>query len=314
MYNFITRRKFFRKTYQAIQKLTACGLLFPSLSFAKNSNSEDKLVDLAVIKGEPEKSISKAFELLGGIENFIKPNSIVLLKPNVCLPNPESWGTTTNPGVIRAVSQLALKAGAKRIIIADNTLREGEVCFSRTGIRDAINDLKKVKILSLQKESYYEEIKTHEGMALKSVKIAKLIKKSDVVINIPCAKSHVATQVSFGLKNLMGLIWDRAYFHDSTDLHTAIAELATVIRPNITILDATRALITGGPTGPGKVIELNTIIAGSDPLAVDSYTTTLSNWNNRSLSAKTVKHLYHASELGVGQVDLEKLNIRELSI
>ena len=101
------------------------------------------------------------------------------------------------------------------------------------------------------------------------MKIAKLLARCDVFINMPCAKSHAATQVSFGLKNLMGLIFDRTYFHSGTDLHTAIAELATVIKPHITILDATRALVTGGPTGPGKVQDMGTIIAGTNPLAVD---------------------------------------------
>lgn len=112
----------------------------------------------------------------------------------------------------------------------------------------------------------------------------------------------------------MGLIWDRQYFHSSTDLQSAIAELATVIRPQLTLLDATRALVTGGPTGPGKVQELNSIIAGTDPLAVDSYATTLVNWNNRSLNAHLVKHLSYASKIGIGAIDLKKIVIKKVSI
>jgi len=166
----------------------------------------------------------------------------------------------------------------------------------------------------LNRESFFSEASVPDGKALKSVKTAKLIDRCDVLINLPCAKSHAATDVSFGLKNLMGLIWDRKYFHTSTDLHAGIAELAATIRPQLTILDASRTLVTAGPTGPGKVQELHTVIAGVDPLAVDAYACTLVPWNNRSISAQMVKHLNHASSLGIGEIDLKKLEILKSSI
>ena len=112
----------------------------------------------------------------------------------------------------------------------------------------------------------------------------------------------------------MGLIWDRNYFHQGTDLHQGIAELATVIRPHLTIMDATRALVTNGPTGPGKVQDLNTIIAGVDPLAVDAYSLTIANWNNRSLTVDTVKHLAYAADLNVGETDLKKLVVKNVNL
>jgi len=112
----------------------------------------------------------------------------------------------------------------------------------------------------------------------------------------------------------MGLVWDRTFFHTGTDLHTAIAELATVIRPQLTLLDATHALVTGGPTGPGKVQELHTVIAGTNMLAVDVYTTTIVPWYNRSVTAHSVKHLALAAELGIGEIDEKKLSIVKESV
>lgn len=307
----LSRRKFIEKCVQIGTSVVATFSL-PSLKSLAKVNSEP--VTLAVVQGNPAAAISRAFDLIGGITRFVSPNDMVLLKPNVSFPNPETWGSTTNPDVVRAVAQLVIEAGASRVMVADNTMGDGMNCFERTGMIGELKAIERVKVIPLQQESYFAAVEVPNGKAIKSVKIAKLIQRCNVLINLPCAKSHVATDVSFGLKNLMGLIWNREYFHQGTDLHTAIAELATVIRPQLTILDATRALVTGGPTGPGKIQELNTIIASPDPLAVDAYAASLTNWNNRSTDAQSIKHLSQAAKIGVGEIDLNKVAIKKETV
>lgn len=73
----------------------------------------------------------------------------------------------------------------------------------------------------------------------------------------------------------MGLIWDRESFHSRLNINQVLVDLLTVVRPNLIILDATRALISGGPGGPGEVHKPNLIIAGTDPVAVDSFGVTV---------------------------------------
>ncbi len=314
MPNNETRRKFLRKaglTGGAVTAGCVSRLIKPSQVL---SNDYPASIDVAVVSGTTEKTVKHAFELLGGIEKFIHAGDLVLLKPNISFPNPERWGSTTSPAIVSAVARLALQAGARRVIVADNTMQDSALCFEKTGINAEFDGVEKVKLIQLNRESFFSETAVADGKALTSVKIAKLIDRCDVLINLPCAKSHAATDVSFGLKNLMGLIWDRKYFHTGTDLHAGIAELATIIRPHITILDASRALVTAGPTGPGKVQELRTVIAGVDPLAVDAYACTLVPWNNRSISARMVKHLNHASSIGIGEMDLKKLKISKISL
>ena len=79
-------------------------------------------------------------------------------------------------------------------------------------------------------------------------------------------------------------------------------------------MDATKALITGGPQGPGRTKALNTVICGTDPVAVDSYTVTLARWNNRGYAPADVKHIAAANAMGVGEMDIDKLNVREVSL
>ena len=305
--NPISRRTFLEYSSKLGSALSA-GILFPRLR-SENSSLSSPVV--AVVKGSPSDAVSKAIEFVGGIDRFVQPGSTVLIKPNVSFPNSKTWGTTTSPEVVKAVTQLTLDAGAQRVIIADNTMRKSDICFHRTGIIETLSDMKKVKIIPIQKESFFKEVSVPGGKALTRVKIAKLIQRADLTINLPCAKSHSATQVSFGLKNLMGLIWNRSYLHQGTDLHSAIAELSLIIQPQLTLLDATRALVTAGPTGPGKVQNLNTILASTDILAVDAYAVSLAPWNNRFLTAKSVKHLYRASQLGIGEINIDKMTIRK---
>jgi uncharacterized protein (DUF362 family) len=107
----------------------------------------------------------------------------------------------------------------------------------------------------------------------------------------------------------MGLIWDRESFHSKYNINQAIADLATVIKPQLTILDATRALVTGGPGGPGEVQKPGLVIAGTDPVAVDSYGVTVAPWYGQNFKGRQVEHLLVAHQRGLGKIDLDPLRI-----
>jgi len=130
-----------------------------------------------------------------------------------------------------------------------------------------------------------------------------------VFINIPVAKSHSATGVSLGMKGLMGTILDRESFHSQYNINQAIADLGTVIKPHLTILDATRALVSGGPGGPGEVKKPNLIIAGVDPVAVDSYGVGIVPWYGQNFKGRQVEHLLAAHQRGLGKIDIDQLKI-----
>ena len=148
-----------------------------------------------------------------------------------------------------------------------------------------------------------------QGKVLDRVEVLKDILDNAVLINVPVAKSHSATGVSLGLKGLMGLIWDRESFHSQFNINQGIADLATVIKPQLTILDATRAMASGGPGGPGDVKKPNLIVAGVDPVAVDSYGVGIVPWYGQNFKGRQVEHLLIAHQRGLGKIDVEKLKI-----
>jgi uncharacterized protein (DUF362 family) len=276
--------------------------------FAAPPEASPPGIDLAVAHGAPADAVRMALDLLGGIGRFVGKGDVVLLKPNMSFATPPDMGATTHPEVVVKVAALCLDAGAGRVLVADHTIREPQVCIEYTGIGAACEGIRNVRVAALNDEAHYEEVAVPRGKSLRSTSIASEVLAADVFINLPVAKSHSAAGVAFGIKNLMGLVWDRRVFH-TRDLSQCIADLATVLRPHLTVMDATRALVQGGPSGPGKTVVLDQVIAGTDPVAVDSYTLSLTKWYNKEIRPRQVKHLVAAAEFGLGRMDLENLTI-----
>ena len=117
-------------------------------------------------------------------------------------------------------------------------------------------------------------------------------------------------RVSLGIKNLMGLVWDRQFMHEQVELNQAIADLLLVIKPHLTIVNAVYALVTNGPSGPGKTDELNTVVASADPVAADSYTVGIARWYNKEFKGTQVKHIKNAFDMGLGEIDIDKMDVK----
>jgi uncharacterized protein (DUF362 family) len=280
--------------------------------FPRIVQAATETIDLAVAQGDPAQAVTMVINALGGMPRFVKSGQVVVLKPNMSWPNPPEWGTNTHPEIVKTVAQSCIDAGAKRVIVMDHPLRRPEVVMKRAGIVQACQDIPNVYVLALSEQKFYQKVPVPNGKALHEVEIAKDALQADVLINLPVAKSHMDTGVSFGMKNLMGLIWDRGYFHQYIDLNQAIADLSTAIKPDLIIMDATRPMTTAGPGGPGKIVPLDTIVAGTDPVAVDAYTVPLTEWYGHKFSGENVKYIQAATEMGLGEIDLSKLHVKKI--
>ncbi len=271
-----------------------------------------KKADIVAVRGERAMAVEAAIEGLGGIKAFVKKGQKVLLKPNMSFPNPPEMGTTTHPEVVTTVARLCMEAGASRVLVLDHPLRSPRLALKRSGIKEACRPLKGVHCFAIPQRRFYQKREVPKGKALRQVEVVKDLRSTDVFINLPVAKSHSQTVVSLGLKGLMGLVWDRYYFHQFIDLNQGIADLATLIRPDLVVVDPSRALVSAGPSGPGRVRELRTIVAGTDPVAVDAYTVGLTPWYGQSFTGREVAHIVKAHEMGLGQIDLRKVSVVEI--
>jgi len=264
--------------------------------------------DLIVVKGgEPEAMVRKALDMLGGMGRFVKKGDNVIIKPNIG-PSVRAYeyAATTNPWVIAAVARLCFEAGAGRVRVMDKpfggTAEDG---YARSGIKALVEDAGgEMEIMSRFK---FVATDIPNGKDIKKWDIYEDILKADVLINIPIAKQHGASRLTLGMKNLMGTITNAQMFH--INLHQRIADLATRVRPALTIIDAVRILTANGPTGGNlkDVKKLDTLIAGTDIVAVDSYATSLFG-----LKPEDVPHIINAARMGLGASDLGQLNIKEI--
>jgi len=303
------RREFIKKSVECAA-VTAAGLSVPGLLFpGKARGGEPHIV---VASGPPGAATRAAVAHLGGMERFVKRADKVVIKPNMSFPNPPEWGTTTHPEVVRELTAMCLQAGAASVLVLDNPLRSGELCVERSGLKKACEDLHPSHVEGLWDRGFFETVRVPKGEALTSTMVMKQVLQADVLIAAPVAKSHSASGLSLSLKGMMGLIYDRKVFHMDLDLNVAVVDLCTLLRPRLTIIDASRILSDNGPGGPGKVIPLKKIIASTDMVAADAMAVELGTWYGRRFKAAQVKHIKIAHERGLGNMDIASQAVKEV--
>jgi uncharacterized protein (DUF362 family) len=271
----------------------------------------DKMYDLVAIKGgEPEIMFDKAISQLGGMSNFVKKNQTVVVKPNIGWAVGPERGGNTNPKLVKRIIEHCYRAGAKKVYVFDNTCDEWTKCYHESGIKQAASDANAL-IVSGNSEKYYHDVDIPRGEILKKTKVHELILQSDVFINVPVLKNHGSANMTISIKNLMGVVWDRSYWHRN-NLHQCIADYATFHRkPDLNIVDAYRVMMQNGPRGVSvhdtKIYK--TQIISADMLAADTAATKIFG-----REPADIPYMKKAETMGVGTMNLENLSISRLNM
>jgi len=303
------RRDFIKKSIQAgILAGTASSFGKYSNLFASPVLPPSNNYDLVAIKGgEPDAMFDKAIESLGGMKSFVKKGQKVVVKPNIGWDvEPERAGNT-NPVLVKRIVQQCYEAGAKEVYVFDNTCDEWKRCYSNSGIEKAVKDAGG-KMVSGDSERYYQQVEVKQGKKLTSTKVHELILDSDVFINVPVLKHHSSTDLTIAMKNLMGNVWDRGYWHRN-NLHQCIADFSSFRKPDLNIVDAYYVMKKNGPRGvsKGDVILMKSQIISTDIVAADSAAAKLFGTEPEDIS-----YIKLAAEMKLGQMDLSKLNINRI--
>jgi uncharacterized protein (DUF362 family) len=286
---------------------TATGLFLPKLSIAAG------LPDIGVAKGAASTATKAAIDLIGGIQSVVKKGQRVLIKPNMSFPRSPEQASNTHPDVVKTVATLCLDAGASRVTILDHTLGSGKMCMKISGIGPTLKPIDKNMVHTINNPSFYSQVDILNAKSLMTTDVAKEFLKADVLIAVPVAKSHSATGVSLSMKGMMGLIYDRAIMH-RMDLNETIVDLATLLKADLTVIDGTRVLSTGGPQGPGKVLKEDTVIASRDMVSADAFAVAQFEWYGKKFKPAQVKHIRLAHERGLGRSDIENLSVKTVTL
>jgi len=302
------RREFISKTVSAgILSSSALSIASSFISrelFAKNE------FDLVAVKGgEPDLMFDKAIASLGGMKNFVKKGQSVVVKPNIGWDViPENAGNT-NPILIKRIIEHCFNAGAKSVYVFDHTCDNWNRCYSNSGIEKAVKDAGG-KIVSGETEGYYQDISFKGGKIMSKAKVHELILESDVFINVPILKHHSGSELTISMKNLMGIVWDRGYWHQN-NLHQCIADFAALRKPDLNIIDAYNVLKRNGPRGVSKadVITMKSQIISKDIVAADAAAAKLFG-----VEPENIQYIKIADEMKIGVKDLSKLSINRIKM
>ncbi len=304
-YTILNRRAFLQQV-----SLFSLGMTLgvPRFSLHSAFASSPPSLPLALVKGSNYEQITRqAVALLGGMKHFVRPGNNVVIKPNIGWDRSVEQGANTHPQVVKALAEMVLEAGASRVLVFDYTCNEMRRCYRNSGMEETLGKMGRSVRLEHIDQRKFIEVDIEQGISLSRWDIYKDALRADCYINVPVAKHHGLSRLTLGLKNSMGVIGgNRGRLHH--DIGQKLADLATVVKPQLTVVDATRLLMRNGPQG-GRLEDVkkaDTIIASADPVAADAFATTLFGLRPEDISSTVA-----AYRMGLGEMRLEKITVRE---
>lgn len=264
-------------------------------------DAADRRIAIAGSQG-PIDNLKQALGAMGGMAAFIKPGDKVAIKPNCAWDRRPQQAANTNPEVVAELVSQSLAAGASKVTVLDNSCHDPGRAFDRSGIAAAV---KKAGGACAHQNNSSTVVRNLGGSILGSWEVLRPIVEADKVINVPIVKHHSLSRVTVGMKNWMGaIVGSRPNLHQR--LPQACAELGDAFRPTLTVVDATRILTGGGPTGGSlaQVKQLDQLAVATDPVAADAWGASL-----LEIEPQDMPLLAIAERLGVGTADWRSVEI-----
>lgn len=273
---------------------------------------------VSVVKGRDiESSVRSALDLIGGIQRIVKPGDTVLIKPNFSVGVSPRTGVITDPRVVEVVVEICKEASPGRLMVGESTVvgfNTAQV-FRDLGLEGRFERLG-AALVNLDEDEIVE-VSVPNGSVLKKLQLFKKAYESDVIISIPTMKTHILTGVSLGLKNMKGILPDKMkkIMHrigikkrvKEYELEHAIADLNSVKRPSMTIIDgfiANEGYEPGTPGIGGTPVEFNTVVAGFDPVAVDVVGSYLMGFDPME-----IRHIVFAQDRKIGFANMGQIDV-----
>lgn len=296
----------------ALSGAAAVGMNAAESAFAAGGKDNDLV---AVMGGEPGEMFDKAIEAMGGMDRFVKKGDKVVIKPNIGWDAVPEKAADTNPDLIGALVRACLNAGAKEVSVFDHTCDSSwRNCYKNSGIEKATID-NGGTMLPGNDEVYYEDVKLPKGVSLKETKIHKSLLDCDVWFNVPVLKNHGGAKMTIAMKNLLGIVWDRRYFHQN-NLQQCIADICTFAKkPVLNIVDAYRLMQNNGPRGRSldDAVMTKALFMSTDIVAIDTVAVKFFN-QVRNMPLDEVKHIAMGQDLGLGTMDVASLKTKRIKL
>lgn len=313
----LTRRVLLKKMKNLLESTFFTFAFFPFLAEYLEAAVDKSGPDLVALKGGqgPDDLFRKGIVHLGGMGRFVKKGQSVLIKPNIGWDRTPEYGANTDPALVASIVKECFNSGASAVYVLDHTCDAWQSCYKNSRIEEYARN-SGAKTVPANSIDYYVKTAIPQGKILKEALVHKLFMQCDVVINVPVLKHHSSAGVTASMKNLMGVVWDRSEWHRK-DLHQCIADFATLRRPDLCVLDGWRVMVKNGPRGysVSDTVKYGYLFLSTDPVAIDTAgASVLSKAGAFEGKPGDIRYIRIAKEHGVGRSDLDKLNIRRITI
>jgi uncharacterized protein (DUF362 family) len=261
---------------------------------------------MAIARGpDAATNVRRAIEALGGMGAFVRAGEKVVIKPNVGWNRLADQAANTNPEIVAELVRMAVAAGASVVWVTDNPVNNAERCFERSGIRKAVGEAG--GRLVMPEANHFRDVEVG-GKLLRVAEVLFPLVEADRVINVPIVKQHSLSGATLSMKNWYGVLGGhRVRLHQ--DIHRSIVDLALMVKPTLTVLDATRVLLANGPSGGSldDVKQLDTLAASTDEVALDAFGAGL-----LGLKPDAVGFIGEGERAGLGVADYRSLKLVEI--
>jgi len=250
-------------------------------------------------------ALNRSLDGIGGIKRFIKPGERVTIKPNIGWDRTPQQAANTNPVLVAEMVRLCLDAGAAKVIVTDISCNDPRRTFLRSGIRTAAEKAGAEVLLPSDDDYLNVDL---GGKLLTGWPVLKHFVETDRLINMPIVKQHSLSTCTIAMKNLYGILGGHRHrLHQEID--QSIVDLAAFARPTLTVVDATRVLLRGGPQGGslGDVAEEHTVICATDQVAADARAVEFLGH-----TGDQVGHIVLAQSSGLGTIDYHSAGYKEI--
>jgi len=255
---------------------------------------------VAIVRGtEPVEVTVKALGLVeADVRKALSRSRPVLIKPNYINSKPPSTGVTTDGRVVEGVVKFLRAHNFNDVSIGEGSgFGETFEAFRVAGV-DSVATRWGVRLVDLNKDEFVE-VSPPDPLSLKKVRVAKTALESQIV-SVPKLKPHRFARVTLSLKNMMGALASKGTMH--VGLSENIADLVSLLKPRLSVVDG---MIAGeGHETSSNPVEMNLVIAGTDPVAVDAVGSAV-----MGIRPSNVKHLVLAEKKGLGTCNLEQIKV-----
>ena len=239
------------------------------------------------------------------LKTIITPSETkILINPNWVTTDHFSTGNVTSTDVLEGIIMYLInetEIDANNITVADGgSFGTSEIFFEL----NKIFRLEKygITLLNLNNDKVENEVEIPNPLALKTVNIVKTAMEASCIISVPSLKTHNMARTTLSMKNMMGTIMPKSIMHSK--LHKKIADLVSVLRSKMKFQIIDGIIGSNGWELGGKPIQMDLIIAGEDPVAVDTVGSAIMGFG-----LDKVKYLKFGEEKALGIANLDQIEI-----